>query len=64
MADLNGKGEAFDWLLDLHKGHFGSLNLEKVYPFLNALGLLGLAITGISLWLQTRRRARREMEQG
>lgn len=25
---------------DAEPGHFGSLNLETIYPFLNALGLL------------------------
>jgi uncharacterized iron-regulated membrane protein len=41
--------------LDWHKGHFGVLNLEVIYPFLNALGLLVLLFTGISLWLHMRR---------
>lgn len=59
IGELSGKSEAFDWLLDWHKGDFGSLNLEAIYPFLNALGLLVLAITGISMWLQTRRSSRR-----
>lgn len=54
MLDLAGKGEDGDWLLNLHKGHFGSLNLEVVYPFLNALGLIFLAVTGISMWLKLR----------
>ncbi len=54
IVDLGSKGKDFDWLLDWHKGHFGSLNLEVIYPFLNALGLLTLAITGISMWLQRR----------
>lgn len=59
MVDLAGKGGDFDWLLDLHKGHFGILNLEVIYPFLNALGLLTLAISGISMWLQMRRPSRK-----
>lgn len=59
IVDLGGKGSDFDWLLDWHKGHFGVLNLEKIYPFLNALGLLTLAITGIVMWLQVRRPSRR-----
>jgi hypothetical protein len=59
MAELGGKEEDFSWLLAWHKGHFGSLNLEMIYPFLNALGLLTLAITGISMWLQMRRPSRR-----
>jgi len=58
IVDLGGKGDAYDWLLDWHKGHFGSLNLETIYPFLNSLGLLIMVITGISMWLQLRRRAR------
>lgn len=56
MAELGGKGGDFRWLLALHKGHFGSLNLEVIYPFLNALGLLTLVITGIIMWFQLRRR--------
>lgn len=60
FADLSGKAADFDWLLDLHKGEFGSLNLEIIYPFLNALGLLILVITGIMMWLQMNRsRSRR-----
>ena len=58
MADLGNKGDTFGWLLELHKGNFGSLHLDIIYPFLNALGLLILAITGISMWLQGRRRRR------
>lgn len=58
MADLSDKGEVFGWLLELHKGHFGSLNLDVIYPFLNALGLLTLVITGIMMWFQLRRRTR------
>ena len=54
MFDLAGQGDSADWLLDAHKGHFGALNLEVVYPFLNALGLLFLAVTGVSMWLQMR----------
>lgn len=59
MVDLGGRGGDFDWLLHLHKGDFGIINIGKIYPFLNALGLLVLAVTGISLWLQTRRIPRR-----
>ncbi|MEA5466367.1 PepSY domain-containing protein [Leptothoe sp. PORK10 BA2] len=41
----------FYWLLELHRGKFGSVNLEFVYPILNALGLLTLLITGLIMWL-------------
>lgn len=59
IVDLSGKEEKFGWLLDWHKGRFGPLHLEAIYPFLNALGLLTLAITGIWMWLQMRRPSRR-----
>ncbi len=60
VAVLTGKGNEFLWLLDLHRGKFGSLNLEVIYPFLNAFAILMLASTGITIWLQTRQRVRKE----
>ncbi len=59
VAILTGKGGDFLWLLDWHRGKFGPLNLEMVYPFLNAFGLLVLAITGIAMWWQMRSRRSR-----
>lgn len=59
IVDLGGRGDDFNWLLDWHKGHFGILNLETIYPFLIALGLLTLTITGIQMWLQMRRKTKR-----
>lgn len=56
VAVVTGRGEDFLWLLDLHRGKFGSINLELVYPFLNAFGILFLAITGILMWLQVSRK--------
>lgn len=50
FAVLNQKGTEFLWLLDWHRGHFGRINLEAIYPFLNALGLLTLLITGVIMW--------------
>ena len=55
VFDLMGSGDRAEWLLDLHKGHFGPVNLEVVYPFLNALGLLFMAITGGTMWMELRR---------
>jgi len=43
VAVLTGKGNDFLWLLELHKGKFGRINLEMIYPFLNAFGLLASA---------------------
>ncbi len=58
MASVTGKASDFLWLLDLHQGKFGPLNLRVLYPFLNGLGLLTLMITGILMWWQTKRRKR------
>lgn len=54
ITDLSGNETK--WLLEIHKGNFGSLKLETIYPFLNAIGLLALIATGTSMWLQMRRR--------
>ena len=56
VAVITGKGESFLWLLEWYRGKFGSINLEIVYPFLNAFGVLFLAITGIIMWLQMRKK--------
>jgi len=50
ILDLADKQKSFKWLLDWHKGDFGVINLETIYPFLTALGLLILIFTGISMW--------------
>lgn len=49
-AMVSGNGQEFIWLMDLHRGKFGRINLEMVYPFLNGLGLLTLVITGGLMW--------------
>lgn len=54
IADLANQGKKYGWLIAAHKGNFGTLHLEAVYPFLNGLGLLILAVTGISIWWQIR----------
>lgn len=56
VFDLAHQDRGVRWLLALHKGHFGALNLTTIYPFLNGLGLIVLAVSGFSLWLQSRRR--------
>ena len=50
MMALDGKGDRYLWLLEAHRGRFGQVNLEWIYPFLNALGLLTLLITGLLMW--------------
>ncbi|MBE9075996.1 PepSY domain-containing protein [Romeria aff. gracilis LEGE 07310] len=54
FALLGRAGDA-GWLLSIHKGNFGPLHLDVIYPFLNALGLLFMAITGGKMWLDLRR---------
>ncbi len=49
-AIVAGNGREFIWLMELHRGKFGRLNLEMIYPFLNGLGLLTLVITGGFMW--------------
>jgi uncharacterized iron-regulated membrane protein len=58
IMQLTDHNRGFGWLLSWHKGNFGILNLEAIYPFLNAAGLLTLAITGISMWFRQRRRSK------
>ncbi len=56
VAVLTGNAADYLWLLEVHKGNFGLIQLGLVYPFINAFGLLMLAVTGMIMWLQTRRR--------
>ena len=56
FAVAGGRANDFLWLLELHRGKFGSINLELIYPILNALGLLTLVVTGLMMWIQTRNR--------
>ena len=52
IAVLSDKGGDFYWLLELHRGKFGRLDLGIIYPFLNAFGLLTLVVTGTIMWIQ------------
>lgn len=56
FAVVSNRASDFLWLLELHRGKFGQINLESIYPFINALGLLTLLVTGVLMWLQTSRR--------
>ncbi|MEM7063885.1 MAG: PepSY domain-containing protein [Cyanobacteria bacterium P01_B01_bin.77] len=59
MALVSGRGGDFLWLLALHRGKLFALDLSMIYPFLNALGLLTLLMTGFTMWWQTPKRQRR-----
>ncbi|MBF2056973.1 MAG: hypothetical protein IGQ45_07070 [Cyanobacterium sp. T60_A2020_053] len=60
LAVTVDKFDEFSWLLSWHRGDFGILDLSKFYPFLNALGLFFLAISGISLWWQNNFKSRKK----
>ncbi|MEB3225151.1 MAG: PepSY domain-containing protein [Synechococcus sp.] len=58
VASVTGNAADFYWLLALHRGKFGPVNLEGIYPFLNALGLLLLLGSGVMIWWTTHPRKR------
>jgi uncharacterized iron-regulated membrane protein len=58
VAISTGNVSAFRWMMELHRGKFGPVDLTWVYPFLNGLGLLTLVISGGLMWMQSRRRSR------
>ncbi len=59
ISVITGQANDFIWLLEWHRGKFGRINLEMIYPFLNAFGILMLAVTGIIMWFQIRRKYKR-----
>lgn len=58
FAAAGNRANDFLWLLDLHRGKFGQVNLEFFYPILNALGLFTLIVTGSIMWFQSPGRKR------
>ena len=56
VAVITGKSADYLWLLELHRGKFGIIDLELIYPLINAFGVLFLAITGITMWLKINRK--------
>ena len=46
-----------DWLMALHIGKFGPLDLEPFYSVILGVCVLVLAGSGLSLWFKNRRRA-------
>jgi hypothetical protein len=59
VSVLTGRSGDFLWLLELHRGKFGLINLEVIYPFLNTFGVLFLAVTGILMWLQLNKKIKK-----
>ncbi|MEO0536673.1 MAG: PepSY domain-containing protein [Cyanobacteria bacterium P01_A01_bin.123] len=64
LAVISDRANDFLWLLDLHRGKFGQINLELIYPILNALGLLTLILTGLIMWLQSPSQNRKRVGNG
>jgi len=58
IAELGGFEEQARFIIHWHKGNFGYLDFQKSFPFLNGLGSLILAITGLQMWLKTKRWAK------
>ena len=59
ISVITGQANDFIWVLEWHRGKFGRINLEMIYPFLNSFGILMLAVTGIIMWFQIRRKYKR-----
>lgn len=62
-AVASDRANDFLWLLELHRGKFGQINLDFIYPILNGLGLLTLILTGIMMGLQSRGRPRKAVQK-
>ena len=60
FAVASDRANDFLWLLELHRGKFGQINLEFIYPVFNALGLLTLVVTGSIMWWQSPNRRRKQ----
>jgi uncharacterized iron-regulated membrane protein len=63
IVDMNGQDKQYKWLIQAHKGNFGSLHLDFIYPFLNGLGLLVLVVTGVMMWRQMQSGSQRMKER-
>ncbi|MEL7492360.1 MAG: hypothetical protein AAGJ95_00185 [Cyanobacteria bacterium J06554_11] len=60
FAVAGNRANDFLWLLELHRGKFGKINLEFIYPVFNALGLLTLIVTGSVMWWRSPNRRRKK----
>lgn len=54
---LDARHIEIDWLMALHIGKFGPLDLEPFYSVILGVCVLVLSGSGLSLWFKTRRRA-------
>ena len=58
IAELAGFEDQLRFIIHWHKGNFGYIDFQKSFPFLNGLGSIVLAITGLQMWLKTKRRVK------
>jgi hypothetical protein len=54
---LEARDIELEWLLALHIGHFGPLDLEPFYSVILGICVLVLSGSWLSLWFKTRRKA-------
>lgn len=57
--DWFGQEDIAHFLMEIHTFEF--LGLEKIYPVLNGLGLIGLLVTGLTMSSLFRKRPQREV---
>ncbi|MDJ0678607.1 MAG: PepSY domain-containing protein [Xenococcaceae cyanobacterium MO_167.B52] len=55
IGELGGFEDNIRFIIHWHKGNFGYIDFQKSFPFLNGLGSLILAITGLQMWFKPRR---------
>ncbi len=55
IAELGGFEDQVRFIIHWHKGNFYYIDFQKSFPFLNGLGSIVLAITGLQMWFKTRR---------
>ena len=53
---LEAWGVKQTWMLQLHIGHFGSLNLSSVYPTVLGVMTLVIIVSGVQLYWPVRKR--------
>lgn len=47
---LDKQGIQADWLLEIHTGHYGPVNLQPYYAYLLGVCVLILVVTGALMW--------------
>jgi uncharacterized iron-regulated membrane protein len=54
---LDKQGVEADWLLEIHTGHYGPINLQPYYAYLLGVCVVILVVTGGLLWWRTQFRS-------